>query len=344
MRALLWFTAGLFLPSFLLAQEQSANVQLNPVPPLLATTRSFAEKHKIEINGICKSRAGGTEIGDASTLLISLQDKKHLEQYLVTLEVVALSDQDRASKSADTRVYLSTGNHFVYHYLPVALQIATYGPFAQKSGTAPADPAKTARVLVSAENLALGFDNSSRAFLRIRDYKRAHNDRSELNIAFRPNPFPADVVEKTKRACEKVGLTDAEEKSLAGTMPAMLSFFSLAQNTPGLRDILNEVIDYPSAWSVIKRGGRVDTNIGFQGAGVQNVGPESDRTERYYLPLELDLNEQKCLDMGIVVAAARPPLLTTAGIERIYARSPSKPERMAFLEVIGAQVAPPHTP
>jgi hypothetical protein len=99
-------------------------------------------------------------------------------------------------------------------------------------------------------------------------------------------------------------------------------------------------VDFPSAWSIIKRGGKVEPRIGFEGSGVFDAGHEGNRSERFYLPLTLTLNEQKCLDVGIVVTAPQPPLLTTAGIERIYARSPSKHERMAYLEVIGTKLAP----
>jgi hypothetical protein len=341
MRALLLFIAVSALAPLLAAQEQPAAARLDPLPQLLAATRAFAQSHKIDIGGIRGTRSGANEIGDSSTLLITLQNKHQSEQYLVTLEVAALSEQDRAHPQSDTNVYLTTGNHFVYHFVPVALQIATYGPFRAQNDSASANVApKSARVVVSAEQLALGFDNCCRAFLRILEYKESRKDTSGFGIGFRLYPYPADVIEKSKRESEQVQLTSVEERGLAGSMPAIMSFFSLAQNTPGLRDILKEVIDYPSAWSVIKHGGRVDTNIGFEGAGVRNVSDETRPIPSYFLPFELSLNDQKALDVGIVVTTAQPPLLTTAGIERIYARSPSNHERMAFLEVIGAQLAP----
>lgn len=104
-----------------------------------------------------------------------------------------------------------------------------------------------------------------------------------------------------------------------------MAFAETIEMTPGLRDILWEIAEKPSAWSIVRRGGRIDTMIDVRETPVRvdsGPWPSVTATGVFRMPLRLLLNGQPTLRCALMVTAPRPPLLTCAGIIGIEAGPP----------------------
>ncbi len=307
-------------------------------PPPLPAIQQFAAEHEIPLQGFSAIRIGPALPGDHATILVSLQDEKKIEQWLVELKVDELTATEKSANYPDSKLYISTGNVIVLHTLPVALKIQTYGPFSS-AYPFPAPAIREARVLANGDNLALGLDRACAACLRIVTLKKELGEKGLIGFAFRPTPFLPDEIGKGRAIAEHVKMTATEERVMAGSGPALGGFFQIAQNTPGLREIVYEVTDLPSAWSIIKRGGRVDSSIKMDSPHIVRLSENHDPVPRYLLPIYLELNEHPALVCGIVVRSPEPPYLTTAGILGITAHKPHSTEHVATVQLLSATTA-----
>lgn len=123
--------------------------------------------------------------------------------------------------------------------------------------------------------------------------------------------------------------------------PALITFFMGVQNTPGLREILWDVTELPSVWSVLKHGGKVNPgfNIEEDIAAVEPGAWTMPDRSLYRMGIALSLNEQPALRISLTVTSPLPPLLTTAGIVGIVAQPPGKKDKRMDLRVVAAHRA-----
>ena len=127
-----------------------------------------------------------------------------------------------------------------------------------------------------------------------------------------------------------------------GFFPALAAFLQGIQDTPGLREILWDLIEKPSVWSIVKNRGRVDLTMNFDGKGVAALERPSwvpAGSALYHLSPTLALNNQPALHCWLFVTAPRPPLLTTAGIVGIVASPPSSNDKRLDIRILAAHRA-----
>lgn len=138
----------------------------------------------------------------------------------------------------------------------------------------------------------------------------------------------------------RIGVTPAEERAFAGVMPALFEFLGIAQQTPGLSELLWRTLDLPSALSIVRNLGVRDVSFAFQGRETTRLDPRawnlSAEKTAYLLPLDLKLNGHPSLVVKMVVTAPQPPRLVSGGIVAMVAESPSKPDKFVTFHLLSA--------
>jgi hypothetical protein len=287
---------------------------LPPLPSLVA----FASGHHCALGRFASSVSGqGARDGDAVTFLVSLSDERSERQWLVDLEVADLNESERTTKPPpDYSVTPSAGGPEIRfsnaHRL--ALEIRTTGPFTADLSD-PTPPTARARTLLSPDLLGLGLDQSCRLI-------------AEITARNGPNPNL------------KPALSPEENRTMAGMLPALAAFFDTTQRTPGVREILWDILVKPSLWSIVRRKGRVDTGLDISDIPAR-LDPAPWRTitatEVYRMPLTVKLNDRPALVSALIVTAPRPPLLTCAGIIGIEAEPPDRPGKHLSIRIVASR-------
>lgn len=283
-------------------------VTIAPLPALVA----HAEAQKIPLRDLEVPRPPGSpKAGDRIVTVISLHDGARERQWLASFEIAPPTAKESATSQKSTMV-MSIGKreHTFSTSGSMPLEISTAGPFV--TGTKQSVAEKNTRTLISPEFLALGLDRACALFLKF---------------------------EKTETKTQIV-LPEADERIVAGLMPALMAFFQALQQTPALKEIVWEIIDLPSAWSILKRGGKIEP--GFNLTTFASINPaEWGLTDRpcYRMDLSLALNDQPALECALFVTAPHPPLLTSAGIVGIIATRPGKQDKRIDIRVVSARPA-----
>lgn len=259
-------------------------------------------------------------MGDGVVALITLTNRAEQRQWLVQFEVDDLTPKERAGSANFTVSMgpLPSGQTLEFSaQASRALKIHALGPFA----TLPVNPKtaakkaedKTARAAVFPEFLAMGLDRSARVML---DH---------------------GVTSATSVFTDEMKLSAAEEKAVVGGFVSLLAFFNTAQQTPGLREIVWEIIDLPSVWSLTRSLGKIRPNFNFGVALCGTLDPAGwglGARPLYQYPFGITLNEKPAVNCAFFVAAPDPPLLTTAGIVGFTAESPSQHDKHMLVQLI----------
>ena len=131
------------------------------------------------------------------------------------------------------------------------------------------------------------------------------------------------------------------DRAFIGGIPAVQSYFEVIQNTPGLRDILFDILDLPSAWSRIRNRGIKEVEFHFERERVEQVraGEEalSEFGPVYHLPLVLKLNKDPALNLTFIVTSPNPPLLACAGVVGLLAEKPGQTQNYLTFRVLTAR-------
>lgn len=274
---------------------------------------------------------------DSITALVTLNRKdKRCTQWLLYLEGSARNKPARSNAPSRRIMYSSTGGKLEFHSQPVPVKLRTLGPFdASQSKRAVKTHNKMAQFDLDEGFLALGLDNAAVAVLRLKQ------TNTKGAFGFSSSPFPEAVIAKNRKATRPVQLTPDEERALAGVGPALDSYFNVVQRTEALSDILYELIDLPSMWSLLRKG--VNAQFRFLN---ENLGP-ADHTAwdlpahlpAYNLPVTLEINKHRALNITFVATSPRPPLRPCAGVIALLAEKPGDKHTYLTLRIISARRA-----
>jgi hypothetical protein len=300
---------------------------------------SAASGSHISLQGI--DAAGGTnklKPGDFVTGVVTLHEKKgRRQQWLIYLEAVTPEAKERPLKPAEPFVlYSGRDAKLQYTSSPAMVSLRTLGPFAEhdpaKKGPKVQD--KTERFTLDEGFLSLGLDQAMAALIRL-SAGTNHDD-----MWMRPTHPDKATIEKSRKLAEMTGITEAEERAIGGSIPALVSYFGMVQHVEALHDIMLKVVDLPSIWSIIwKRG--VSANLLFEtehwrAADLASWKLPSDGPV-YLAPMNLELNKHRALDVTLVVTSPRPPLLPCGGVVGFIAQNPAEQEIYLTLQIVSAR-------
>ena len=281
--------------------------------------------------------------GDSVTALIAFFEKGTRQtQWLLQLQVVPPDVTEKTNSAEPPLVmYTSTGAKLEFVPAPASVNLRTLGPFFEAGAKRrpPKSQDQMERVTLNEGFLALGLDKACSVVLRLKDSKPAHEKGW---FSFASKPFSDAEVQAGRRLAEELHLTDDEQRALAGTGPALMSYFSIVQRTAGLEDILFKLLDMPSLWSILRRGGvsanfRMESKLIAPAAAADWNLPAS--APLYHLPLVLELNRQPALNITLAVTAPQSPLLACGGIVGLVAVRPNDKERFLILRIVSARRA-----
>jgi hypothetical protein len=306
----------------------------------LASLVAFASSRDIPLAGIAAPAEGAVpRTGDQVVILLALEAGGATRQWLVRLEADDLTKKERALKPLrEDVIHTSTGLHLRYPNTRTALRAGLYGPFSGESSPQPADAGQV-RSLVSREYLDLGIAPYCRSALQIAPRVRAAGITDSFYSGSTSVPS-AEVVARGQRAAAAFGLTPEEERLNFSVYFALRAFFEAAMEIPGDRQILEQVMQKPSVWSVISHFGvKVTFTYGWQDVTVAPDGKAAVRQPVYLLPVRLSMNDVPAVNANLAVTEPHPPLQAGAGILAICAEHPTSADRRLFIRVLSARRA-----
>ena len=318
-------------------------------PAPLAAVKKAAETARVSLEGIeAPASHDGLRSGDRVTALVSLTEGKKLLQWVIALEVVEPTDQEKKTAATELRLYTASGYQFDFGSGHAVLAIQVFGPLSESDATsarANAPEVQRRRIQVSADYLALGFDRIPAVVLRERARLKEDSARPQGEFGISTDSFPPETTGASRKAMESIGVTEADERAMAGSLPALISFFEIAASTPGLQEVLMKVLDVPW-WSIVKRGGKMPA-VGIDMASVNPSVKEypiapwglAEGAKLYSYPFGILLNQKPALLCQLAVTASRPPLLASGGIVGLAAGRPDGKGPVLTLQVVAARTA-----
>jgi hypothetical protein len=294
---------------------------------------NVARSHGIPLKGMDRFTDGVTvEPGDSLSALVTLVEKSRRTQWLLYLKAGETNSAGatQVKTNASKRVmYSSTGKKFEFRSTPVSVSLRTLGPYDASERKRKVKAKDTvAKLSVDQGYLAVGLDKAARAVMRLGTRK------PKIGYAFAARPFGDKEIAETRKRTNNVALTIEEERALAGTGPALESYFTIVQETEGLSDILYKLVDLPSMWSIARHKGVV-VNFRFLNE-IKEREVKAGSLSVYEIPLALELNDQRSLNIVLVATTPRPPLLPCAGIMGLVATRPGATDSFLAVQVLSA--------
>jgi hypothetical protein len=273
--------------------------------------------------------------GDSITALVSLCQKGgRRTQWLLYLQVTNTHPAPEDTNPPGRFVmYSSLGTKLEFPSRPVGVLLNMLGPVEENKKRGKID-FKSMSLTLNQGYLALGLDQASAAILRLKQTKiKGH-------YALGGEPFKEEIVATNRAWAKATGFAAQEEHSLAGAIPALISYFEIAQNTPGLKEILFKLVDLPSLWSIAKSGG-IQPDLKFDSEHIRQAFPQTwgfdSGLTAYELPINLTLNRQPALHLTFVAAPPQPPLLACAGVWEMMAENPRDKDLYLTMRVISGK-------
>lgn len=314
------------------------------ISPFPAVT-DYAAQHGLAVEGIeFAPDADTAQPGDQVVYLLELQQPDGQRQWLVRL--TAGRDDPKTSIHsipADT-IYTSTGLELRYTHTPAALDVEFIGPFATDTGAGASVAIRRGRAIVSAESLRLGLERYCESAPIIAGRQKAAGlENSGYYAVFGGSRRPkAEAIESGRKAAAAFGLTPEEERLTFSVYFALRSFYQAASEIPACRDVLEQVLQKPSLWSIAGHLGLNATfKYGWQGVRILPTGRFPVSTPVYVLPVSLALNGQPALEAQLAVTSTRPPLRNCAGIVALVAGHPTDASKLVFMRLLSARTAKP---
>ena len=313
----------------------------------LESIRQAAAATRLSLEGLAEPVARtGLQQGDGVTALVTLTEDEAVKQWIIALEVVEPNEKEKNRRDVSTRLFSTSGYEFRFGSGHAVLEVKIIGPLSDRdAGKKPAmaPDVKRRRIEVSADYLALGLERVPATSIRVHAAKAANPALPKGNLQISGQAFPVATAEANRKITEAVGIMEADERAMAGSVLALLEFFQITMKTPGLQDVLKSVLDLPW-WSIVSSGGKTP-GVNFEGLrGEREVNPRLWNLRRpvkvYASSYLLRLNGEPAVLFQLAMTQPRPPLLVSAGIVGLAAGRPDGKGPVLTLQVASSRAAP----
>lgn len=133
---------------------------------------------------------------------------------------------------------------------------------------------------------------------------------------------------------------EEEQLEMAGWM-SLIAFLQVIQENTDLSEVLWKVIKRPSMLSLLFEGGSIHLSLlpKFQAVELVPAGLPAplDALEAYRLPIHIDVNGTRGLEVELLVCPSQPPLHLAAGMVRLEGTHPEHSDRRVVIELVGAR-------
>lgn len=280
-------------------------------------------------------------VGDSVSFLISLRRGADLQQWVLSLVAADLTEKEaRLPPLKGFQAYSSTGVEFNFTGRRAAIELRLIGPMKPENTAKDAPKMLSRRVLVNAEYLEFGFDSACDALIRIREEIAANGGTSKLNYRMKPKPFSPEIIQASQAVVTQIGLTPDRERAVTGAALALPEFLNLIVKTPGLQDILKEVVDV-SWWSVLTGGGKARPKFKYLSQHMRRLPPgqSPNSIPQSVFPFLLMLNDKPAMACVLVVTEPRVPFAATGGVVAIQAGRPYDQEPQLTVRALATRFA-----
>jgi hypothetical protein len=318
----------------------AARLDATPLPgsvPYSSVAR-YAASHKIALQDISTRSSEPARTDDEVIYLLTLQIGTSAEQWLVRLGAAALDPRkgDRMALPTDT-IFTSTGLELRYAHTPAAVAIEFIGPFEEGTPPDATIPTHRGRTVVSAESLQLGLARYCESGLAIAARLKTAGIANPSYNGFGNRP-DAKTIEAGRQAAAAFQLAPEEERLAFSVFFALRAFYTAASEIPACREVLAQVVQKPSVWSIARNFG-INTNFEYGWHQVSRMPDDAWPVSSpvYALPVKLALSGTPALKLSLAVTDTRPPLRHCAGIVGIVAEHPTDPTRRVLIHLLSAR-------
>ncbi|MBI2518423.1 MAG: hypothetical protein HYV95_16205 [Opitutae bacterium] len=307
--------------AILTARTENPALSTQPLPALA----TYATAHNIPLEGVTLAARSEPHPGDEVRYLLELTQPAGRQQWLVRF-IADKPDKARGEpKPLPDDIFRSNSGHARrIHHTPTMLALEFIGPFTAGEESTTGVTTRYGRATVSAESLEAGL-------MRYSEWARAIAAR--LKAAAASGARPAET---------PLQLSPEEEHLLLSVIFSLRAFYEAASGIPACRDVLDQVLQKPSLWSVASnRGVNVGFNYDWNAVGMLPDGTLGLATRVHEFPMKMSLNGRPALDMTLTVTETRPPLRSCAGLVSLTAQHPTDKAKFLYLRLLSARPAPP---
>jgi hypothetical protein len=305
-------------------------------------------------------------VGDGLAYWVISSDGGPARQWLLLLR--RLEPKSRG-KDEQRQIWLSWGPVVSFSSRPEQLEAELIGPVvmpeempseapAASSGAAPGtapqkppvSPAKVGqgdstplprrRELLSfpSDYLRLGFADKVRLDRRIREARQADPSLTFSHMYSLTRPVKESNIPLAKAEVARLALQPGDERSFAGMSVVTQALLKLGMDTPGLRDIVNSVVDKPSLFQMAKMlaGAVTHTNMGNSSEILKIPGIPGRPETLFQVPLVISFEKKPMVELSLLVTEPRPPLDLGAGVMGCAAVHPVDRKQVVKMLVLGA--------
>ena len=300
------------------ARAQALPPKLKPVPACSAIEIAAATNH-IPMSGFDPSVATNIlRAGDSATILGTIFIKKKEAQWLLYVQAGA-----PGTNSTNRPMVVHMFNRKMsFPSRPVPATLRMLGPFAVSNSIKLKSRNQSDKITLNETFLGLGL-------------QRAAEVMWKYNLGTNSTSAPRHIGD--------MKLTPHEQEAIAGSLPALMSYFDIVQNTDGLEDLLIKLIKMPSVWSIVRHFGV--TAVFYLGEDARPANPADwglpPGTPVYYQPFTQFLNSQPAVKLTFVVTAPNPPRLVCGGVVGLLAERVGDNDTYMTIRVISAKCKPP---
>ncbi len=209
-----------------------------------------------------------------------------------------------------------------------------------RAGQGAAAPLPRRRELISfpSDYLRLGFADKVRLDRRIREARKADPSLTLSHMYSLTRPVKESNIPLAKAEVARLALQPGDERCFAGTSVVTQALLKLGTDTPGLRDIVNSIVDKPSLFQMAKMlaGAVTHTNMGFSSEILKIPGIPGRPEVLYQVPLVISYEKKPMVELSLLVTEPRPPLDLGAGVMGCSAVHPTDRKQVVKLLVVGA--------
>lgn len=336
MRFLPGLCSGL-LGAFLVLAAR-ANPPRAPHAPPFPATAALAQARDIPIDGFDPAREEKLlHSGDAVTALFTLREGNQRQQWLAEIKIVPLTVAEQSAPPRDQTIYTQTGREFRLASASAAFALRMFGPIRETDAPSARIREKTARFLVQQDYLSFGWDRMGELVLRLREIGQ------EIKLGVATGKFSDDQIAWGKKWAAETGFTGEDEMVCAKQGFAQVEFLTLADRTPGFRDIAKASIDMPSMISaLVTRKFGIWFNYDWKNVArheAAELGLSCD-SPLYSLPFSLTMFGKHVANGTWLTTEPKPPLLTCGGVLGLVIRPPNRNDKQLELRIIAARNGP----
>ncbi len=255
-------------------------------------------------------------VGEQACFALELRDGTAHSQWLLRLE--ALSAESGAAGQTTLTLNATDGRTFTLASGTALVALTAHGPFRGDGTGVPDDaPAAASVANVPSAFLREGIDRACEVGLR------------SVATAASGSGSSADPA---------APITDEDLRAYCGGFATLFAFLQVVQRDPVLSELLWQVIEKPSALSVLLSGFSVSLGFTPHFDAIEVVRePLPGVAVGYRLPVDLRLNGTPALRMELLVVRPHPPLQICGGIVALKARHPAEAARSLSVWLLSAR-------